>query len=151
MPKLDKDISSVQSLSCVWFFMTPRTAAQKASLSIRNSQSLFKLISIESVMPSNYVSLCCPLLLLPSIFPSIRVVSNESVLPKGGKSNGISASASVLPMNMWDRFPLGLTNLISMLYKGLTRVLSNTTIQKHQFFSTHLSLYFDCHIHTWLL
>ena len=74
-------ISSVQSLSCVWLFVTPWTTAHQASLSITNSQSLPKLMSIESVMPSNHLILCHPLLLLPSIFPSIRVFSNESVLP----------------------------------------------------------------------
>ena len=72
-------ISSVQSLSCVWLFVTPWTAACQASLSITNSWSSLKLISIESVMPSNHLILCHPLLLLPSIFPSIRVFSNESV------------------------------------------------------------------------
>ena len=71
---------SVQSLNRVWLFVTPWTAACQASLSITNSQSLFKLMSIESVMPSNHLILCQPLLLLPSIFPSIRVFSNESVL-----------------------------------------------------------------------
>ena len=73
-------INSVQSLSYVWLFATPWTAACQASLSITNSQSLLKLMSIPSVMPSNHLTLCCPLLLLPSIFPSIRVFSNESVL-----------------------------------------------------------------------
>ena len=72
--------SSVQSLSRVWLFATPWTAARRASLSIPNSRSLLKLISIESVMPSNHLILCSPLLLLPSIFPSIRVFSKESVL-----------------------------------------------------------------------
>jgi len=72
--------SSVQSLSRFWLFVTPRTAAHQASLSITNSQSLLKLMSIESVMPSNHLILCCPLLLPPSIFPRIRVFSNESVL-----------------------------------------------------------------------
>ena len=72
--------SSVQSLSHVQLFVTPWTAAHRASLSITNSQSLPKLMSIESVMPSNHLILCCPLLLLPSIFPSIRVFSNESAL-----------------------------------------------------------------------
>ena len=71
---------SVQSLSCVRLFTTPWTSACQASLSITNSQSLLKFMSIESVMPSNHLILCCPLLLLPSIFPSIRVFSNESVL-----------------------------------------------------------------------
>ena len=73
-------LSSVQSLSCVQLFVTPWTAARQASQSINNSQSLLKLMPIESVMPSNHLILCCPLLLLPSIFPSIRVFSNESVL-----------------------------------------------------------------------
>ena len=72
--------NSVQSLSHVWLFVTPWTAAHQASLSITNSWSLLKLMSIASAMPSNHLILCCPLLLLPSIFPSIRVFSNESVL-----------------------------------------------------------------------
>ena len=75
------EISSVQSLSCVWFFATPWTAACQASASITNSWSLLKFMSIESMMPSNHLILCHPLLLLPSVFPSIRVFSNESVLP----------------------------------------------------------------------
>ena len=74
---------SVQSLSCVWLFVTPWTAARQAFLSITNSRSLLRLTSIESVMPSNYLILYRPLLLLPSIFPSIRVFSNESFLPIG--------------------------------------------------------------------
>ena len=73
-------LSSVQSLSHVWLFVTPRTAACQASLSITNSQSLLKLMSIKSVMPSSHLILCCPLLLLPPIPPSIRVFSNESTL-----------------------------------------------------------------------
>ena len=132
--------SSVQSLSSVQLFSTPWTSACQASLSITNSWSLFKLISIESVMPSNYLILCCPLLLPPSIFPSIRVFSKESVLPWGGQSIGVSASASVLPMNIQDCFPLGWTGWISLQSKGFSRVFSNTTIQKYEFFCTHLSL-----------
>ena len=77
---LPRNISSVQSLSCVWLFVTPWTTAHEASLSITNSQGLLKLMSIESVMPSNHLILCCPLLLPPSVFPSIRVFSSESVL-----------------------------------------------------------------------
>ena len=94
--------SSVQSLSHVQLFATSWTAACQASLSITNSQSLLKLMSIESMMPSNQLILCHPLLLLPSIFPSIRVFSNESVLRISGQSIRISASASVLPMNIQD-------------------------------------------------
>ena len=96
-------ISSVQLLGRVRLFATPRTAARQASLSITNSQSLLKLMSIESVMPSSHLILCHPLLLLPSIFPSIRVFSNESaLLASGGQSIGVSASTSVLPMNTQD-------------------------------------------------
>ena len=120
---------SVQSLSRVQLFATPWTATRQASLSLTNSQSLLKLMSIESVMPSNQLILCRPLL-LPSIFPSIRVFSNESVLATGGQSIGVSAAASVLPMNIQDWFPLGLTGLISLRFKGLSKVFSNTTAQK---------------------
>ena len=120
--------SSVQSLGHVWLFVTPWTAAHQASLSITNSQSLLKLMSIDSVMPSNHLILCRPLLLPPSIFPSIRIFPNE-FFASGGQN--IGASASVLPMNIQGSFPLGLTNWISLQSKGLSRVLSNTTVQKH--------------------
>ena len=133
-------ISSVQSLSRVWLFATPWTAAHQASSSITNSQSLLKLISIELVMPSNHLILCRPLLLPPSIFPSIRVFSNESALHIRGPKYWISAPTSVLPMNIQDWFPLGWTGWISLQTKGLSRVFSNTTIQKHQFFGAQLSL-----------
>ena len=95
-------VSSVQSLSCVQLFMTPWTAACQASLSITNSRSLLKLMSIELVMPSNHLILCRPLLFLPSVFPSIRVFSNELVLCIRQSKYGASASASVLPMNIQD-------------------------------------------------
>ena len=124
--------SSVQLLSCVSLFATPWTAAHQASLSITNSQNLLKLMSIELVMPSNHLILCCPLLLLLSML-SIRVFSKESVLCIRCKSIGVSASTSVLSMNIQDRFPLGFTGLISLQSKGLSRVFSNTTVQKHQF------------------
>ena len=96
-------ISSVQSLSCVRLFATPWIAARQASLSITNSPSLLKLMSIESVMPSNHLILCHPLLLMPSIFPSIRVFANE-FFTSGGQCIDISASASVLTMNIQDWF-----------------------------------------------
>ena len=124
----------VQSLSHVWLLATPWTAAHQASLSFSLSQGLLKIVSVESVMPSNHLILCRPLLLLPSIFPSIRVFFSESVLPSGGQSIGVSASASVLLMNIQDWFPLGWTGLISWQSKGLSRIFSNTTVQKHRFF-----------------
>ena len=126
--------SSVQSLSHVRHFSTLWTAAHQASLSITNSWSLLKLMSIRSVMLSDHLILCCPLPLLLSIFPSIRVFSKMSeFFPSWGQSIGVSASASVLPMNIQNWFPLGWTGWISLQPKGLSRVFSNTTVQKHQF------------------
>ena len=93
---------SVQSLNHVWLFVTPQTIACQASLSITHSHSLLKLMSIESVMGSNQLILCRPLLLLPSIFPRIRIFSNESALHIRCKGIGVSASGSVLPMNIQD-------------------------------------------------
>ena len=143
----NNQFSSVQSLSHVRLFETPWTSARHTSLSISNSWSLFKLISIQSVIPSNYLILCCPLHLPPSIFPSIKGFSNELALcirwPKYWSFS--SNSVSVLPMNIQDWFPLGLTDLISLLSKGLLRVFSNTTVQKHQFFSAQLSLWSNSH------
>ena len=107
----------VQPLRCVWLFTTPWTAVQQASLSFTTYQSLLKLMSIKSVMPSNHVVLCHPLLLLLSIFPSIRVFSNSWFYASGGQSIGASGSASPLPMNIQGWFPLGLTGLISLLSK----------------------------------
>ena len=123
----------------------------RRSLSITNSQSLLKLMSIQSVMPSNHLILCCLLILSPSICPSIRVFSNESVLHTGGQSIGVSASASVLPMNIQDWFPLGWMDWISLQSKGPSRVFSNTTVQNHQYFGAQPSSQSNSHIHTWLL
>ena len=100
---------SVQLLSCVQLFVTPWTAACKASLSITNFWSLLKLMSIESVMPSNHLILCHPLLLLPSAFSASRSFSMSQLFTLGGQSIGVSASTSVLPMNIQDRFPYGNT------------------------------------------
>ena len=134
--------ASVQlsSLSCVWLSVTPWTAAHQASLSIINFRSLFKLTSIESVMPSNHLILCQPLLLPPSIFPSISL-SNESVLHIRW-SKYRSWSFRISPSNeyslrMW-------TGWISLLSEGL----SNTTVQKHRFLGAQPSLWFNSHIHT---
>ena len=117
-------LSSVQLLSHVRLFVTPWTAACQACLSITNSWSLLKLMSIESVMPSNHLILCRPLLLLSSIFPGIRVFFNES----GAQSIGVSALISGLPKNIQDWFPLGWAYWISLQSKGLSRVFSNTTV-----------------------
>ena len=131
---LSVQFSSVQSLSCVWLFETPLTAAVQASLSITNSWSPPKPMSIESVMPSNHLILCRPLLLLPSVFPIIRVFSKESTLcfrwPKYW-----SFSCNIGPYNEHP-------GLISfrMQSKGFSRVFSSTTVQKHQFFGAQLSL-----------
>ena len=135
--------------SCVTF-ATPWTAACQASLSFTISQSLPKVKSIESMMSSNRLILCHPLL-LPSIFPSIRVFPNSQFLASCGQTIAASASASVLPMNIQDWFPLRWTGLISLQSKGLSKVFSYTTVQKHEFFSTQLSLWSSFHTCTWLL
>ena len=130
--------SSVQLLSHVPIFATPWTAAHQAFLSITNSRSLLKLIS-ESVMPSNHLILCHPLLLPPSIFPSSRVFSNESVLHIRRRKDW-SFSFSISPSNQYSgliSFRMDWLDLLAV--KGLSRVFSNTTVQKHQFFSTQLS------------
>ena len=127
----------VQSLSHVWLFATPWTAACQT---FTISQSLLKLMSIELVMPSNHLILCCPLFLLPSIFPSIPGSFLMSQLfTFGGQSIGVSAS--VLPVNIQNWFPLGWTGWISLLSMGLSRVFSSTTVWKHQFFSAQPSLW----------
>ena len=135
-----------------WLFATPWTSAHQASLSIINSQSLLKLMSITLVMPSNCLILCHPLLLLPSIYPNIRVFCNKSVLcirwPKHW-----SFSFSISPSNEY----FGLISFRIDWFdspweiKGLSRVFSNTTVQKYQFFGAQLSLWSNSHIHTWLL
>ena len=142
--------SSVQLLSCVRLFLTPWTAALQASLSITNSRSLPKLMSIELVMPSNHLILCRPLLLLPPIFPSIKVFSNESALPIRWPKYWCF-SFNISPSNEHPglisftvdctlQCILQWTGWISLQSKALSRVFSNTTVQKHQFFSAQLSL-----------
>ena len=118
---------------------------------VHHFPEITKLMSIESVMPSNHFILCRPLLLLPSIFPRIKVFSNDQLFTSGGQCIGVSASTSILPMNTQDWSPLGWTGWISLQSKGLSRVFSNTTVQKHQFFSTQPSLWSNSHIHTWPL
>ena len=148
LTSLQCGFSSGQWLSRVRVFSTPWTAARQASLSIANSQSLLKLMSIESVMPSNHLILCRPLLPLPSIFPSIRVFSNESALcirlPKYW-----SFSFCISHSNEYSGLiSFRMTNWISSKSKGLSRVFSNTTVQKHQFFGAQPSSQSNSHIHT---
>ena len=113
-------------------------SAHQASLSITNSQGLLKFMSIELVMPSNYLILCCPLLLLPSIFPTIRIFSNESVLHIRW-SKSWSFSFSISPSNKYSGLISFRMDWLDLLVvQGLSRVFLNTTVQKHQFFSAHL-------------
>ena len=142
--EVPRHFSSVQSLSRVRLFVTPWTTAHQASLSITNSWSLPKLMSIESVLPSNHLILGCPLLLLPSIFPNIRVFSNESALASGDQSIGMSASTSVLPVNTQDWFPLAWTGWISLPSKGLSSFLQHhsskaSVLLRSAFFTVQLS------------
>ena len=138
--------SRVQFLSRVWLFVTSWIAACQASLSIANSWSSLKLMSIELVMPSSHLILCRPLLLLASeSFPMSQLFA------WGGQSTGISALASFLPKNTQGWSPLEWTGWISLQSKGLSRVFSNTTVQKHQFFGAQPSSQSNSHIHTWPL
>ena len=140
---------SVQLLSRVPLFATPWITARQAYLSITNFRSSLRLLCIESVMPSSHLILCRPLLLLPPIPPSIRVFSNESTLRMRWPKYW-SFCFSISPSNEHPgliSFRMDL--LISLQSKGLSRVFSSTTVQKHQFFSTQLSSQSNTHIHTW--
>ena len=145
----DPQFSPVQLLSHIQLFSTPWIAACQASLSITNSLRSPKLLSIESVMPSSHLILCRPLLLLPTIPPSIRVVSNEWTLHMRWPNIGVSALTSFLPKNIQDWSPLEWTGCISLQSKWLSKLFSKTTVQKHQFFGTQLSSQSNSHIHTW--
>ena len=142
--------NSVQSLSRVRLYMTPWTAAHQASLSISNSWSLLKLMFISQWCHAASHALSSP-------SPGFNLSQHQGLFPmsqffaSGGQTTGASASGSDLLMNIQSWFPLGLTGLISLQSKGLSRVFSNTTDQKHQFFSTQLSLWSNSHINTWLL
>ena len=143
--------SSVQLLSPVRLLATPWIAACQASLSITNSRSSLRLTSIELVMPSSHLILCRPLLLLPPIPPSIGVFPMSQLFAWGGQSIGVSALASVLPKNTQDWSPSEWTGWISLQSKGLSRVFSNTRVQRHQFFGAQFSSQSNSHIHTWPL
>ena len=141
-------VSSVNSVAQLYLTLCNSMDCSQASLSITNSWSLFKLMSIELVIPSNHLILCHPLFLLPSIFPRIRVSSNESALRiRGPKYWSFSFSISL--SNEYPgliSFRMDWLDLLAV--KGLSRVFSNTTVQKHQFFGTRLSSQSNPHIHT---
>ena len=148
IPSYPGQFSLVQSLSCVQLFMTPWTAARQASLSFTIFQSLLKLMSIDSVMPSNHLILCCPLLLLPSIFPSIRVFSNESALrirwPKYW-----SFSFSIGPSNEYSglvSFRMDWLDLLAV--QGTLKSLLQHHSSKASILGAQLSLWSNSHIHT---
>ena len=143
----------VQSLSHVWLFAVPWAIACQASLSLTSSWSLPKFMAIESVMLS-------PMMISPSAalfsshlqsFPASGTLSMSQFFTSDGQSTGVSASASVLSMRTQGWFLLGWTGLLSLLPKGVSRVFSSTTIQKHQFFGTQPSLWSNSHSGTWLL
>ena len=131
--------------------MTPWMAICWASLSFTTSLNFPKFMSIKSVMPSNHLILCLPLLHLPSIFSIIRVFSMSWLCTPHGQCIVASVSASVPPMSIPGWFGLGLTGWISLQSKELWRIFPSTTVQKHQFFSTQLSLWSNSHTCTWLL
>ena len=138
------------SCSVVSDFVTPWTAACQASTSTI-SWSLLRLMFVESVMPSNHLNFCHPFSFSLLSFPESGSFPMSRPFTSGGQSIGASASASILPMNIQDWFPLGLTVLISLQSKGLSRVFSSAIVWRRQFFSTHPFILSNSHIHTWLL
>ena len=135
--------SSVHLLSHVRLFAIPWTAACQATLFITNSQSLLKLMSIESVMPSNHLVLCIPFSSCLQSFPSSGSFPMSQFFTSGGQTTGASSSASVLPMNAQDLSPLGWTGWISLLSKALSRVFSNTIVQHQSINSWVLSFLYS--------
>ena len=131
--------------------MTPWTAAHQASLSFTIPWSLLRLMSFESVMPYNHLILCHPFSSCPQSFPASGPFPMSQLFTSGGHSTGVSALALVLAMNIQGWFSLGLTGLIYLLSKELSRVFSSITVRKHKFFGTQPSSWSGCHIHTWLL
>ena len=146
---LEAQFSSVQSLSCVWLFATSWIAAHQASRSFTNSCSSLRLMSIESVMPSSHLILGHSLLLLPQSLPASKYFPMSQLFIWGGQSTGVSALASFLPKKSQGWYPLEWTGLVSLQSKGLSRVFSITTVQKHQFFGAQPSSQSNSHIHTW--
>ena len=143
--------SSVQLLSCVRLFATPWIVARQASLSITNSRSSLKLTSIESVMPSSHLISVVPFSSCPQSLQASESFPMSQLFAWGGQSTGVSALASFLPKKSQGWSPSEWTGWISLQSKGLSRVFSNTTVQKHQFFSAQPSSQSNSHIHTWPL
>ena len=146
---IDEQFSSVQSFSCVRLFATPWIAARQASLSITNSQSSLRLTSIESVMPSSHLIHVVPFSSCPQSLPASESFPMSQLFAWGGQSTGVSALASFLPKNTQGWSPSEWTGWISLQSKRLSRVFSNNTVQKHQFFGTQLSSQSNSRIHTW--
>ena len=141
---------SVQSLSHIWLFVIPWIAACQASLTITDSRSSLRHMSIESVMPSSHFIICRPLLLLPPTIPGSESFPMSQLFAWGGQSTGASALASFLPNKFQGWSPSEWPGWISLQSKGLSRVFANNTVQKHQFFGTQPSSQSNSHIHTWL-
>ena len=146
---ISDQIRSDQSLSRVRLFATPWIAAHQASLSITNSRSSLRLTSIKSVIPSSHLILCHPLLLLPQSLPASESFPMSQLFAWGGQSTGVWALASFLPKKSLGWSPSEWTGWISLQSKWLSRIFSNTTVQKHQFFGTQPSSQSNSHIHTW--
>ena len=150
--KYQHQFSSVQLLSHVWLFVNPKNAAHLPGLPIHQ-----QLPELAHSCPSSQwchqtiSSSVDPFFTHLQSFPASGCFAMSQFLPSDGQSTGVSASASVLPMNIQDWFPLGLTSWISLQSNGLSRVFSNTTVQKHQVFCAQLTLWSNSHIHIWLL
>ena len=136
--KKTSTFSSVQSLSHVWLFATPWTAARQASLSITTSRAYSNSSPFSRWCHPTISSSVVPFSSCPQSFPASRSFQMSQIFTSGGQNIGVSASTSVLPRNTHDWSPLGWTGWISLQSKGLSRVFSNTTVQKHQFFGTQL-------------
>ena len=148
---LGENYSSIQSPSHVWLFVTPWTAARQSSLSITNSWVCSNSCPWSRWCNPTISSSVVPFSSCLQSFPASGSFPVSQFFTPGGQSIGVSASTSLLPMNIRDWFPLGWICWISLQSKGLSRVFSNTPVQKHQFFSTQISLQSSSHIHTWLL
>ena len=148
---LQRHVAIVQSLSCVWLSATAWTATCHTSLSFTISCSLLILMSLESVMPSNYLIHCWPFSSCLQSFQASGSFPMSWLFISGAQSIEASALASVLPMNIQDLFPFELNGLISVQSKGLSRIFSNTTVQKNKFFFSQPSLWSNSHFHTWQL